>query len=97
MSSSESELNVRPDVVRVVKEALNSEYVHNLTSKSEIIKLTVIKSFLNCSLKWSIVTLMFITIVILQNKLCCKLLKCHVHLLSKFSRTPIFRIMVVCN
>jgi hypothetical protein len=43
MSSSDSELNVRPDAMRVVKEALNSEYIIILTSNSEIMELTVTK------------------------------------------------------
>jgi hypothetical protein len=54
---SDSELNVRPDAVRVVKEGLNSEYIifDVQRSNSEIMELTVTKSFLNCSLKWRIV------------------------------------------
>jgi hypothetical protein len=43
MSSSDSELNVRPDAVRVVKEGLNSEYIIILTSNYEIMELTVTK------------------------------------------------------
>jgi hypothetical protein len=67
MSSSDSELNVRPDAVRVVKEGLNSEYIIILTSNSEIMELTVTKHIpgLFSCLKVNIVTLMFIIIVIL--------------------------------
>jgi hypothetical protein len=43
MSSSDSELNVRPDAVPVVKEDLNSDYIIILTSNSEIMELTVTK------------------------------------------------------
>jgi hypothetical protein len=44
MSSSDIELNVRPDAMRFVKERLNSEYIIFLTSNSEIMEcLTVTK------------------------------------------------------
>jgi hypothetical protein len=43
MSSSDIELNVRPNAVRVVKEGLNSEYIIILTSNSEIMELTITK------------------------------------------------------
>jgi hypothetical protein len=66
MSSSDSDLNVRPDAVRIVKEGLNSEYIIILTSNSEIMELTVTKHIpgLFSCLKGNIVTLMFIIIVI---------------------------------
>jgi hypothetical protein len=51
MSSSDSELNVRPDAVRVVKEGLNFEYIIILTSNSEIMELTVTKHISGLSSK----------------------------------------------